>query len=1178
MSQENSENFLKKRNSPSLPNDCENDENDAPWGLPVRRVHTANLGFDSVELFPFAKRLSHEVRFEDCHKIHFFELCNQVIAGEGNGVQGWIQRAELPRVSDLVELKRSVEERLKKQNENLDQSCRLCYFLYCFEYFIDLGTEMLRSMRNILKLQPLGGVKSEFTEETVSLRLLIDRLHKMWPDKSIPYYGKAIYSKQEILLDYIHKNIQNDSKSRIEALITSFLQDTFIMLSDTGFSAQSRQLMRKLFEMTLNINSEMELELTSVGELIFSRFEVFYEINKSHSQRSWGVIVDSITSYFSKNYRSQIGKYYSTSQKIQTLLIASENSADLLTKASSLSLGRISIENLVHSGDINEVLDLLDFISKEYCRLPFHVFIAQMIQKNKELPKDRIEIIGTAISDKIGDECNEDEFWPIAGSSDFKIPKGVATDNDLYIPEIINRLLNPFLTVPAFTLCSPLLTFFNWLPSNKHPIFLSSLYSSPLFSSLSSSLDISRRLFWENKQGGALIAFLFIFFGLSPQSSPFRVRFSDEEPFCNYLQLAALEGKGQKNPLDEIADIFTATSTNSWEEGQHFTKLVQCGCGFLYWIGDCGRALTVGKCPQCKEVIGGRNHSLLKKDNAEINKDRFFGDIYKDRLDTILRKYEKRGNYGGEIYPDPAIFTRLRYIQSYDSFVFIDIINTARYLFQWIFEGEHARNALSKFLNLEDPEPYLTSLLMSYISPTSPFHICALSYLLLDLEFNEQSCSSSLEYERFLDQHYSLNYKRSLKASKMQFFANNEIKSDKQLLRRLVDDAMLNDEKKEKRIDVWALRALTIPHELSRNDVIEIFERVAPGDIVLRKIWEFEDILLGIKEWLESHVTLCQYIFTRYQHKLRYEVACRVSIEELTLHYQNEFEESDQRKHNFLVEFAGDSDFLIMFNRLKATWDQIMKSRELHPDLLDFRYLCHSQELPATRIEEIFNPKTSRLIYFIANTTKPECLFMCSSLSTLSTITSHFSLEFSDGSRSVCPSRALPHYREFSGVVSLNVAHLGRPLSALLVPYLPSPPASIAKMILLKILKSSNIYFFKKKDFVFFENFNGNELLGWAVWKMEKWGRPLPPNLTAHYNTLATSITPCQNLWHAAVRVVVNYWAWEQEGHRKREVGQMDAKEALGYVGCEVDILPEGLKVKDLPRILLLIEQMYGII
>lgn len=37
---------------------------------------------------------------------------------------------------------------------------------------------------------------------------------------------------------------------------------------------------------------------------------------------------------------------------------------------------------------------------------------------------------------------------------------------------------------------------------------------------------------------------------------------------------------------------------------------VRCSCGFMYVIGDCGGAVTVGQCPQCNAQLGGQNYNL----------------------------------------------------------------------------------------------------------------------------------------------------------------------------------------------------------------------------------------------------------------------------------------------------------------------------------------------------------------------------------------------------------------------------------------------------------------------------------------------------------------------------------------------------------------------------------------
>eukprot|EP01133_Synstelium_polycarpum_P016309 gene16309-19397_t len=46
---------------------------------------------------------------------------------------------------------------------------------------------------------------------------------------------------------------------------------------------------------------------------------------------------------------------------------------------------------------------------------------------------------------------------------------------------------------------------------------------------------------------------------------------------------------------------------NSFTAGHWF----MCPNKHLYYIGECGGAMEVGVCPDCKSAVGGRNHALL---------------------------------------------------------------------------------------------------------------------------------------------------------------------------------------------------------------------------------------------------------------------------------------------------------------------------------------------------------------------------------------------------------------------------------------------------------------------------------------------------------------------------------------------------------------------------------------
>ena len=115
--------------------------------------------------------------------------------------------------------------------------------------------------------------------------------------------------------------------------------------------------------------------------------------------------------------------------------------------------------------------------------------------------------------------------------------------------------------------------------------------------------------------------------------------------FYKRQQLAALPGKAEEKYL-LIANVFYSLDSN-WRSGQQFTKLYQCTCGYLYWIGDCGRAWVIGKCPSCGRDIGGTSHNLVNSETVEITKDHFFDKMY-GPLEEISSKIYQVRDLGGK--------------------------------------------------------------------------------------------------------------------------------------------------------------------------------------------------------------------------------------------------------------------------------------------------------------------------------------------------------------------------------------------------------------------------------------------------------------------------------------------------------------------------------------------------
>ena len=120
-------------------------------------------------------------------------------------------------------------------------------------------------------------------------------------------------------------------------------------------------------------------------------------------------------------------------------------------------------------------------------------------------------------------------------------------------------------------------------------------------------------------------------------------KFCDETtPYYERGQLAAYPSR------EEIKYLMIANTFNNleegWRKGQQFTRLYRCSCGYLYWIGDCGRAMVIGKCPVCGAKIGGEQHKLVNTENGskEITKNMFFEDYYSPLEKESERVYQVR--------------------------------------------------------------------------------------------------------------------------------------------------------------------------------------------------------------------------------------------------------------------------------------------------------------------------------------------------------------------------------------------------------------------------------------------------------------------------------------------------------------------------------------------------------
>ncbi|KAM3965335.1 NFX1-type zinc finger-containing protein 1-like [Aphomia sociella] len=87
-------------------------------------------------------------------------------------------------------------------------------------------------------------------------------------------------------------------------------------------------------------------------------------------------------------------------------------------------------------------------------------------------------------------------------------------------------------------------------------------------------------------------------------------------------------------PLREILERQMVVKVMDMKAG-HWYK---CPNGHFYCIGECGGAMEIGKCPECKEMIGGQNHRLLSNNQHA-------GELDGSRFAAWSEEYNNLGNF-----------------------------------------------------------------------------------------------------------------------------------------------------------------------------------------------------------------------------------------------------------------------------------------------------------------------------------------------------------------------------------------------------------------------------------------------------------------------------------------------------------------------------------------------------
>ena len=228
----------------------------------------------------------------------------------------------------------------------------------------------------------------------------------------------------------------------------------------------------------------------------------------------------------------------------------------------------------------------------------------------------------------------------------------------------------------------------------------------------------------------------------------------------------------------------------------------------------------------------------------------------------------------------------------------------------------------------------------------------------------------------------------------------NRMASLEELQHTTNDVKLLTGMRFDKTIEIDSLKNYLNSKMIEFADLGEQKERELDQIKFIVYVIGFEEILMIIQSLLHSHIDLANYLEHLFDFRISYKMACSISMTELISEDNNTFSgngkttnkdiDEEQKIFNknrdiLIKKFSGDKILKEKFEKLKSSWQLIMKYREKYADSFDFRFLCHAEEMPEEKINKILGEE-SQLIYFLPNEKYVESLFMSASLQTLAKI------------------------------------------------------------------------------------------------------------------------------------------------------------------------------------------------
>lgn len=432
-------------------------------------------------------------------------------------------------------------------------------------------------------------------------------------------------------------------------------------------------------------------------------------------------------------------------------------------------------------------------------------------------------------------------------------------------------------------------------------------------------------------------------------------------------------------------------------------------CNYYYFIGNCGKPYQISTCPECKSQIGGEGHNYVGTTSHKVSNEEFL--IEYSKLEKLAAKRYKIRD------PDNLDTSiSMRFVRGALNFQTIELFVHARYMLEFIVGNKTCKDGLRKLIGLPDAQlpQYLLKMVEADLKPAaflmkSEFK----AFLWMNvLTWNLQLSPEALSFNKAKRNYFELEL--SKKIGYFEYYAVP-------LLFKLAKvNASQREANMQRLISNWISETATVKDftevldELDlriisglRNNVIEIDKNLdlrehlqkvlvekdpeSKSNALLRFVISHELLLRQFPEVLDAHLSLSNYLMQRLDGQLGWKDACALSIADLirpNLGFM--FIAEDNQLEKVLDKFSGDEKLKSLYENFVAKYKQLMTLRDVYPDLLDLRFMCHTQDRKTTAdlASEITDPLRAKVAYFLVSETKPESMAIMSILQTLSQVQS----------------------------------------------------------------------------------------------------------------------------------------------------------------------------------------------